>query len=183
MRPDARREQLLYEEIGNELLIYDLRRHRAHHLNRAAALVWQHSDGQKTVIELAKILQKELNPASNEVLIWHALERLGKAHLLREPLPRPAGAAHMTRRQALRGLGQTAALALLVPAVTTILAPTPVHADNCNSADCKKPCADHCKSHRDCPSTTPVCKLLSCMTRHCASCPQRRCVKFATSST
>jgi hypothetical protein len=63
------------EEIGDELVIYDLQRHRAHQLNRTAALVWQHCDGQKTVAELTKIVQNELDPAITEALVWQAVER------------------------------------------------------------------------------------------------------------
>src|SRR5207245_4978016 len=122
MKPDARRERLLLEEVGEELVVYDLERHRAHQLNRTAALVWQSCDGHKTVADLKRVLQDELNPAADEVIVWKALDRLGKARLLREPITRPAG---MTRRQALGKFGRGAALALLVPVVTSITAPTP----------------------------------------------------------
>ena len=121
MKPEARRDGLLIQVVGDEVVLYDRQRHRAHHLNPAATLVWQNCDGRKTVAELRRVLQNDLNPAADEVIVWQTLDRLGKAHLLREPVPRPAG---LTRRQALRRLGRTAALALLVPAVTSITAPT-----------------------------------------------------------
>jgi len=73
------------------LILYDVQRHRVHQLNRTAALVWQHCDGQKTVTELRKLLQQELDPAVDDTLIRQALERLGKAQLLRERLPRRHG--------------------------------------------------------------------------------------------
>lgn len=187
MRPDARRERLVVEAVGDELVIYDLQRHRVHQLNRTAALLWQRCDGQKTVTELKRILQEELNPAVNEVLVWQALKRLGKAHLLRHASSSASGGVRTTRRQMLRGLGKTAALALLAPAITTMLAPTPVRDDNpCNSAHCKKACKDQCTSDKDCRSSTTnklVCKLLSCEAIHCASCSQRRCVKSSSPST
>jgi hypothetical protein len=185
MKPDARRERLLLEEVGDELVLYDLRRHRVHQLNRTAALVWQHCDGQRTVAELTKLLQNELDPAINEVLVWQALERLGKAHVLREPLPRQAGAARLTRRQALRKLGQTAALALLMPVITSILAPSPLRADgenNCDNHPCEDACEDQCKKDKDCPKSTPVCRLLSCTRSGCTRCTQRRCTKKSTTS-
>src|SRR5438128_2933171 len=81
MRPEARREDLLLEEVGDEFVIYDLQRHRVHQLNRAATLVWQSCDGRKTVAQLRRILQNELNPAADDAIVWQALDRLGKAHL------------------------------------------------------------------------------------------------------
>jgi hypothetical protein len=172
------------EEIGDELVIYDLQRHRAHQLNRTAALVWQHCNGQRTVAELCKILQDELDPAIQEVLVWQALERLGRSHLLREPRPRQAGAARMTRRQALRKLGQVAALALLMPAVTSILAPAPLRADqhDCDKNPCTRACKDQCKKDKDCPKGNPVCRLQACSNPTCVGCTQMKCTKTVTGS-
>jgi hypothetical protein len=185
MRPDARRDGLLFEEVGDELVIYDLQRHRAHQLNRTAALVWRHCDGQKTIAELTQIVQDGLDPAIQEALVRQALEQLGRARLLQEPLPRRAGAARLTRRQALRKLGKTAALALLVPAVTSIFAPAPLSAGvnsfTCNSNPCVNACADKCSSNADCPPGNPVCALLSCPNPNCP-CMQRRCTKSPTRS-
>ena len=92
MRPDARREEILLEELGDELVIYDLQRHRVHQLNRTAALVWRCCDGHKTVAQLRKILQKEVSPAANDAIVYSALDRLGKAHLLRQAVTVPADA-------------------------------------------------------------------------------------------
>jgi hypothetical protein len=180
MKPDARRERILLEEIGDELVVYDVERHRVHQLNRAAALVWQSCNGRRTVAELKKILQNELNPAADETIVWKALDRLGKARLLREAIPRSAG---MTRRQALGKFGRTAALALLVPAVTSITAPTPLRAahrriqsqDLCGVSPCL--CADQCKTDADCPKTNPLCRLFTCSDAACGACPQMRCTR------
>jgi hypothetical protein len=184
MKPKARRERLLYEEVGDELVLYDLLRHRAHHLNRAAALVWRSCDGHKTVAELRKVLQKELDPAVDEGIVWQAVERLGRARLLQEPLRRRAAASGITRRQALRRLGQTAALALLVPAVTSILAPTPLRAGehDCDELPCTEACEDKCTQDSDCTKNNPKCVLLDCRNPTCVGCTQRRCTKTATAS-
>jgi hypothetical protein len=181
MRPEARSERLLLEEVGNELVIYDLQRHRAHQLNRTAALVWQSCDGHKTVAELRKLLQTELDPAIDDQIVWQALERLGKAHLLREPPPRRASTARMTRRQALRKFGQTAALALLMPAVTSIFAPAPLlAAHTCDSTPCTNACTNRCTTDADCPPGNPFCRLLACSNPQCSGCMQRRCTKQKT---
>jgi hypothetical protein len=127
MRPQARQDQLLMREVGDELVVYDQERHRAHRLNRTAALVWRHCDGQTTVAELAELLHHEFNLPANEEVIWLALDRLEKAHLLQERLPRSTKAAGVSRRQVMRRLGRTAAVALL-PVVATLVAPTPAMA-------------------------------------------------------
>ncbi len=197
MRPQARRKDLLVEKVGDELVIYDLERQRLHQLNRAAALVWQSCDGRKTVPELKKVLQNELNAAADETVVWKALDRLGKAHLLKEPVRQSAG---MTRRQALGRFGRTAALALLAPIVTSIAAPTPLRAQgvfNCNDPTCLFGfCADQCNGNYGCGTCTkpctpdlPSCQLLTCSgpnSQLCfgnnAPCMQRRCAKMASPS-
>jgi len=46
--PQARSEDLVIQDIGDEVLVYDLTRHKAHCLNRTAALVWRKCDGTRT---------------------------------------------------------------------------------------------------------------------------------------
>jgi len=186
MKPEARRERLLVEAFGDELVIYDVQRHRAHQLNRTATLIWQSCDGRKTVADLKKVLQNELNPAADEALVWKALDRLGKAHLLREAIPRPAGTARITRRQALGKFGRTAALALLAPVVKSITAPTPVQAAfglvfTCDSYYCAgNICKDYCAADSQCSVFLPFCRLMPCNQSNCPGCTQRRCTNVAS---
>ncbi len=165
MRPQARRKDLLVEKVGDELVIYDLERQRLHQLNRAAALVWQSCDGRKTVPELKKVLQNELNAAADETVVWKALDRLGKAHLLKEPVKQSAS---MTRRQ----VQCTDPICLFA-----------FCADQCNGnygcGTCTKPCTPD----------LPSCQLLTCAgpnSQFCfgtnAPCMQRRCAKMASPS-
>src|SRR4030095_5429254 len=90
MKPRAKRDGLLSEDVGDELIVYDENRHRGHCLNRTAALVWRHADGERTIADLAAILQAELDPVADENLVWHAVDRLNAAHLLDEPPTRSA---------------------------------------------------------------------------------------------
>jgi hypothetical protein len=127
MLPHARDEKLLVEELREETIVFDLERDKAHHLNRTAALIWRHCDGRTTVAELATGLRKLDLPADEEV-VWLALDRLEKAHLLRGRLERPADVESPTRRQVMRKLGMAGGLALLLPVVTSMVAPTPARA-------------------------------------------------------
>ena len=95
MKPQVRKDGLVVKELPDEMLVYDLERHRAHCLNPTAALVWKRCDGRTSVKEIATLLQKELKTLPgkpgkpgkvDEKLVWLALDRLGKAHLLEERL-------------------------------------------------------------------------------------------------
>jgi hypothetical protein len=105
----------------DETMVYDTVCHQASALNRTATLVWRHCDGKTSVPEFVELLRKADLPA-DEAVVWLALDRLEKAHLLEKPLTKPAD--HLSRRRALRRLVMAGGLALL-PAVTSIVAPTP----------------------------------------------------------
>jgi len=138
MLPRAREEGLVVRELPDEVLVYDLDRHKAHCLNRSAALVWRHCDGQTTVAEMAALLQRELKSPADETVVWLALDRLGRAHLLREPAVPPGSAARYSRREVMRKMGMGAAV--LVPMVTSIVAQAATSTASCvaskNQRDC-----------------------------------------------
>jgi hypothetical protein len=46
MFPRARAENLTVRVLGDETLVYDQERHKAHCLNATAALVWRHCNGK-----------------------------------------------------------------------------------------------------------------------------------------
>src|SRR5690349_15388184 len=86
--PEARQEDLVIEGLGDETLVYDLRTHRAHCLNRTVALIWNHCDGKSTAAEIGGILEREFRAKADTELIWFALNQLYKAGLLRNGPPR-----------------------------------------------------------------------------------------------
>jgi len=49
MLPETRKDRVLVQKIGDELIVYDQDRSRAHCLNPTSSLVWQSCDGQTTV--------------------------------------------------------------------------------------------------------------------------------------
>jgi Coenzyme PQQ synthesis protein D (PqqD) len=129
LRPRARAEGIVVQALPDEVLVYDLERHRAHCLNHTAALIWKHCDGQTPVAEMARLLGQEMHTAVPEAVVWLALQQLGRAHLLEERLHRTGGGASISRREVMRRLGWGAAVAL--PLVTSIVAPTAVEAATC----------------------------------------------------
>ncbi len=125
---EARRDNMLVQAIGDELVVYDRTVHRAHRLNHTAACVWNHCDGKTSVATLAEQVATECNVPSDEGLVWLALERLGKAGLLVAPVTAAQDARG--RRRALRRIGKAAAATLLMPVVASLTAPTPAMAQS-----------------------------------------------------
>lgn len=124
--PEARKNDLLTRKIPGELLVYDLKRHKAYCLNAAAAAVWSSCNGKRTVTELARSLQQDANSSVGEKIVWLALDQLEKSHLLREATVRPASLPPISRRGLIRA-GLVAAITSL-PLVTMISSPTAVQA-------------------------------------------------------
>src|SRR5262245_23153421 len=127
MKPRAKREGLLSEDVGEELIVYDENRHRGHCLNRTAALVWRHADGERTIGDLAAILQAELDPVADENLVWHTVDRLNAAQLLEAPSARSADEVRAARRRFISKVGLVGVATLLLPLVNSV-APPPARA-------------------------------------------------------
>jgi Coenzyme PQQ synthesis protein D (PqqD) len=123
MKPQARIAGLVIREFPDELVVYDTATHRAHCLNATAALVFLHSDGRRSVRDLA-VLVAGTSADADEAPVHAALERLAEAGLLeRQPGPhRP----ELRRREVLRQVGLGAVV--LAPVVTSLLVPSPAEA-------------------------------------------------------
>lgn len=132
--PLARQEQLVVQEVADETIIYDEQRDHVHRLNRTAALVWRYCDGSHTVAALAQAVSRELASAPGvsapvtEDVVWLALDRLDKEKLLQGTLARPEGLTQITRRDVLRRAALIGGLAVLIPVVQSVVAPTPAMA-------------------------------------------------------
>ena len=80
--PLARRSELITRQLPGELLVYDLKRHKAFCLNDTAATVWKKCDGERTVRDLTTELRKRYRSPIDERVVWLALDQLENAHLL-----------------------------------------------------------------------------------------------------
>ena len=122
-RPARRDTDLRIEDFHNELLVYDLRSHRAHSLNPIAAAVWRACDGTKDVAAIADAVSQTSGTAADEAVVWQALEALDAADLLDRRFNR---SADPSRRRVLTQIGWAAA----IPLVLSITIPTPTHAQS-----------------------------------------------------
>ncbi len=153
MKPARRTEGLLVTEVMGEVLVYDLDRHRAHCLNPPAAVVFKHCDGTRSVADLARVLRRELGAPADPECVWLALDRLAEAELLQARVSRPARAGRLSRRALIRRIG----VAVLLPAVTSVVAPTPAEA----AATCVSDCTGQAFG-TPCSSTAPANCLCTC---------------------
>jgi hypothetical protein len=142
LTPVARTNKLITKEVDGELLVYDQESHNAHCLNKLAADIWKLCDGRTTASEMATRLSTEAHEtvgatATTEQIVLIGLEELRRIRLL-EPLAFSGNISSrgMSRRQAMRAFGFGVAVAL--PMVATIAAPTPAQAGSCkhNNASC-----------------------------------------------
>jgi hypothetical protein len=78
----SRRADLLSEDLGEELVVYDLVRQQAHCLNRMARLVFRWCDGETDIAELASRATAELGVVVQGSDIEHVVGRLSQANLL-----------------------------------------------------------------------------------------------------
>jgi hypothetical protein len=125
IRPRARTQGFLTEEVNDELRVYDEEHDAECRLNAGAALVWRNCDGERTVADLAEILREELGETADEDLVMIALDDL-LAHglILSGYEKRPDSAARLSRRRFLRRVGIAGAAAMAVPIVYSTAVPT-----------------------------------------------------------
>lgn len=125
--PRARQEGLNVQPIGDELLLFDCVSETAHTLNGPAAFVWQHADGTRTADEIAREMTHEFGTQADAQVVWYALDQLNRRQLLETQESASLDWQGMTRRQFLK---RVTAGAVLLAVVTSIVAPTPAHAQS-----------------------------------------------------
>jgi hypothetical protein len=133
--PRARTNRLVTRDLGDELLIYDLERHKAYCLNRVAMQVFRHCDGETTIPDMALRIGDALGMPVDEQAVRLGLVRLEKAHLLDGAV---GLTLHSSRREMLRTLGRAAVV--VVPLVTALTVPTSAQAASCPCRTCGPGC-------------------------------------------
>ncbi len=148
MIPIARTENLLVQEIGNEILVYDIQNDSSHTLNPIATRVWHHCDGNTTIEEIANQLSNDLDMASSEDvdmrgLVYLILEDLERANLISRYATVPVSNISVTRRLLMKNTALLGGLAfgMMFPSIKSIIAPSPAMAQSINIDEpCRKFC-------------------------------------------
>jgi hypothetical protein len=126
MRNPRQSSTVHVETLGEELSVYDWQRRQVHALNPTASLVWRQCNGATTAKEMATELRRQLNVPEADAVVELTLRRLADADLLDEPLDLSTDRPGQTRRALL----QRGVAVVLLPAISTIAAPTPLAAQS-----------------------------------------------------
>jgi Coenzyme PQQ synthesis protein D (PqqD) len=168
LKPLARSEDLVIEEVGDELLVADRANNRAHSLNAFAARVWQACDGETTTEELVTKLD------SDRDAVAHALAELSDCELLERTGPPIVGNGGMTRRDLGVRAAQVGAAAAIIsvalPVAEAAATPTPAQCllyTDLDCDNCTNICGCCCCGQGGGGATEPACK--TCYT--IAGCP------------
>ncbi len=117
----ARTEDLVIQDTGDELLIYDLKKNKAICLNETSAEVWRLLDGKTRVPEIAKeISHAHGEPVSAELILF-AIDQLNENNLLENVETTAESLTGLSRREVIRKIGIASTVAL--PLVSTMVAP------------------------------------------------------------
>ena len=168
MNPKARQTDLVTQEIGDELLVYDLKTNKAYCLNETSALIWQLCNGENSVTEIAEQMSTKMRAVITEDFVWIALDQLNKDELLEEGIKNQFEG--LNRREIIRKVGFASIVAL--PVVSSIVAPTASNAAsllaNLSTCSSNGDCAsDNCFNSRCC--TTGVNNSVPLTTCFCAA--------------
>ena len=127
-QPARRKDQLISEEVSGECVIYDQRKKKAHHLNSTLTWIWHRCDGNTRVKALSSAFEQEFDAPNSLHTVFLGLHQLHLRQLLETPVNLPetatAGKSEISRR------AMVAAGSALMPAIVSILAPTPAAASS-----------------------------------------------------
>ena len=129
---------MIAEEVHSEVVLYDKQRNRAHCLNRTAAFVREQCDGKTPVREIVARAHAQLELPEAEGIVMLTLKELSKAGLIEGDLALEASGSGFTRREVARKVLLVGASPLVLPFVSSIIAPTAAKAKSKNNGNKKK---------------------------------------------
>jgi hypothetical protein len=135
--PVARSDDLIVEELGDELLVYDEVTFRAHCLGATAARVWRSCDGTTSSEAIAGKL------GLDHAAVAQALTELSACKLL-DSAATAVAEGGSTRRELTLRAAKAGAAAASVPLIVSVVAPLPVQA--ATAVFCASGCPQPCNS-------------------------------------
>jgi hypothetical protein len=118
MKPLARKSDIFVENLPEEVVLYDKTNDKVHCLKKTAAVIWESSDGTRSVDDLAHIAEAKLGAPSDRRVVLQALAELDKAGLVEAGSVVVPDAGLTSRREAVGkiALAGTALVATIVAA-------------------------------------------------------------------
>ena len=126
--PNARNENIVVRNIGDETLIYDLVSNRAFCLNATLAKVYSVCDGKITFEEFKS------RHSFTDDLIYFSLDELRRENLIKTDTQYQSPLALLTRREIAKRVGLSTLIAL--PLITSLVAPNPAEAASLPGLPC-----------------------------------------------
>lgn len=151
--PKARNEEILVQELGKELLVFDLKTSTAYSLNETSMIVFNACAQSVTLDELKS------RYLFTDDLIYFALDELNKKDLLADEFVSPLSGVN--RREVIRKVGFTSLAAL--PVIASLVAPTAAQ----SSSVCRGNAAPN--TPVICTRGIPACEITIAQ-QFCASC-------------
>ena len=128
MKPLARQNQIIVEELVGECIVYDSNLKKAHNLNATLTWIWRHSDGSTSVEDMARDFEWEFGGSNSQDVILSGIQQLEANNLL---MPSTTGEVMMSRRAVV------AAGSALAPIIASVLVPTAASAKSVKDKDPK----------------------------------------------
>lgn len=153
--PIARSTDIVHQFLDKEVLIYDLKAHKAYNLNETSTIIYHSCNGKTSFEELKNKYQ------FTDDLIFLALEDLRKADLLEESeILSKSPFAGMSRRDVIKKVALGTMIAM--PVISSLIVPTAARASSVctdtGSCICVLP-----TSSSDTTCSSPDCSEPSCL--------------------
>jgi hypothetical protein len=145
--PKARTTDIIEQEVGNELMIYDLRINNAYNLNETSKNVYKACDG-KTTFDDFKSRYKYTDD-----LIHFAIDQLSANNLIENY--KSVHFAGINRRDVIKKVGLSSMIAL--PMIAGIIAPSAANAASGGFAPGSRNLTETCNTSTDCTGAAPNC--------------------------
>jgi len=120
-KPLARRENIVIRTPDDEKLVYDLNNNKAFCLNETSALVWEHCNGKNNIGDIAHLVSVNAGSLVDREMIEFAVDELQKENLLENGDNITTSLSNIPRREAIKRLGLSSALAL--PLIASLAVP------------------------------------------------------------
>ncbi|MFV0390241.1 MAG: PqqD family protein [Pyrinomonadaceae bacterium] len=143
MNPISKLADIIVQEAGTELLVYNAKTNNAYCLNATSAAIWRECDGTISSAQIALNLSKHFRLDVTTELVELSLIQLSECNLIDYDKSR-TDTPDLSRRELIARIGFASAIAL--PIITSIVAPPAANAASCpapkvaGGATCKFTC-------------------------------------------